>query len=656
MNANQPPSASFLASPLQRRRCSSVSNSTSNSSSISLLNQHQIQSESRNIFRTNNLTSSIEEDSLQSINSIITDNNSINNIINTNSNNKNNENIVNGYSYYPDINDLDKDMSHREQKNSLLRTPKSSTKQNINSNKIRRGSEFTDSSNLLLDSEWVLFSPSHSQYSNVTRGSDNNGYDDVLSSTIDRTATYTTSSQEYEEEDVKEDENDYDEDEEYEEDDQADQADEEEDDGDDDDDDSLIEALQNHMKSDNIINKDDLNSRIDNWRKSQVSLFLDDLTKSGVDNDTLELIKAWGIDDSEVTEADGKFYFTSSLSEAKNNLGTFINSSRGYFYGNDLIKRYTNQEIKVIKKVLSSLSNSLNRADDVIIDSTKSMNNQINNNINNESNNFKHKVRSHSESFINNNVPLSHLKRNKSFSGRELKNFNSLNTINRRRTLLKSQNKNSNSINNGLVQSQPTAQSKHQLEHQLHNVHHRHSVNFHTQHHHHHHHRHSQEDNFLNNKKLEKYIPLFLKDLIVRSNLIDEFKSLEESENDDDDNLTDVARSTHDLNRTLPNSPSLRPNYLSDNDTDSENFSDIDNQLTRASSNSNSKLAPNSKKSKKLKMAGSKNRRVSSSKQRLTSKTQISPPGNPPGNFWDNDLQSVNSSILTYSTGSIVGF
>ncbi|GME74512.1 unnamed protein product [[Candida] boidinii] len=300
MNANQPPTASFLASPLQQRRYSSVSNSTSNSSSISLLNQHQIQSNSRNIFKTNNLTSSIEEDSFQSINSIITDNNSTNNIITNN--NKNNEQIVNGYSYYPDINDLDKDMSHREQKNNLLRTPRRSTNQNINSRDLdktrRRDSEITDSSNLLLDSEWVLFSPSHSQYSNVTRGSDNNGYDDVLSSTIDRTATYTTSSQEldeYEEESEEESEEENEENEEYEEDDEVDEEEED----DDEDDDSLIEALQNHMKSDNIINKDDLNSRIDNWRKEQVSLFLDDLTKSGVDNDTLELIKAWGIDDSE---------------------------------------------------------------------------------------------------------------------------------------------------------------------------------------------------------------------------------------------------------------------------------------------------------------------------------------------------------------------
>ncbi|KAG7887830.1 hypothetical protein KL936_003848 [Ogataea polymorpha] len=325
-------------------------------------------------------------------------------------------------------------------------------------------------------SEWILFSPGPSE---TGKPAEDPYYDDVLSTSLEKISTQNDANDESFV-DVQ-------------------------DEGDDDD--SLIEDLEEHINFDIPYRKEDLNSRIDNWRKQQVSILLKDLAgdQSELDDDTIELIKAWGIDDT----GSGDIY---------RNIWLQQRPVMDTHYGDAVLKSYSKEELKVLKQILIKLSGSLRRT-----------------------------VKSRYVKPQSSQAPT---------------RTTSMATITEAYT--------------------NTAKNR-------------------------------DPDQFLNNKSLQKYIPYFLKKLIITSDLLPQFERF-----DDDDVTEDEGAKTN-----IEDGP-MAPYVASRKESIISNFSD----------------------GVRIRASDGGRRRSKGLVKRNSS-----------DNFWDtSDLKSVNSSILTYSTGSIVGF
>ncbi|KAG7881207.1 hypothetical protein KL938_003337 [Ogataea parapolymorpha] len=324
-------------------------------------------------------------------------------------------------------------------------------------------------------SEWILFSPGPSE---TGKPAEDPYYDDVLSTSLEKISTRDANDESFV--DVQ-------------------------DEGDDDD--SLIEDLQEHINFDIPYRKEDLNSRIDNWRKQQVSILFKDLAgdQSELDDDTIELIKAWGIDDT----GSGDIYQNIWLQQIP---------VMDRHYGDGVLKSYSKEELKVLRQILVKLSGSLRRT-----------------------------------------VKSKYVK--PQFSQAPTRTT-SMATITEAYT--------------------NTAKNR-------------------------------DPDQFMNNKSLQKYIPYFLKNLIITSDLLPQFERF-----DDDDASEDEGEKSN-----TEDGP-MAPYVAARKESIISNFSE--GTRIRASDGG---------------------RRRSKGLVRRNSSD----------NFWDtSDLKSVNSSILTYSTGSIVGF
>ncbi|KAH3670474.1 hypothetical protein OGAPHI_000989 [Ogataea philodendri] len=340
-----------------------------------------------------------------------------------------------------------------------------------------RGSVSSD----ILDSssEWILFSPGQSEHG---KPSDDPYYDDLLSTTADRTSRQTTNEESYV--DIEREEND-------------------------DDDDSLIDDLQDHIDSNTPYKKEDLNSRIDSWRRQQVSVLLHDLSggQSDLDNDAMDLIKAWGVDDS-------TFSNLHQLQGSNLHKATAINK----FYGDGILLSYSSEDLIVLKRVLEDLSTSLRK------------------------------------------------------------------TVRAKRRRSSVPQMPTRTVSTSTITTMHTQTAKKR-----------------------------DSDQFMNNKSLQKYIPFFLKNLIITSDLLPQFEQLDDETDTEDNSKKDVE--------TGPMAPyiSARKESLISNLSEGVVVSASDDSESRSR----------------------RRRRHQSSND----------------NFWEtSDLKSANSSILTYSTGSILGF
>ncbi|KAG7856383.1 hypothetical protein KL939_004035 [Ogataea angusta] len=325
-------------------------------------------------------------------------------------------------------------------------------------------------------SEWILFSPGPSE---PGKPAEDPYYDDVLSTSLEKTSTQDANDESFV--DVQ-------------------------DEGDDDD--SLIEDLQEHINLDIPYRKEDLNFRIENWRKQQVSILLRDLAgdQSELDDDTIELIKAWGIDDT----GSGDIYQNLWLQQIP------VTDTH---YGDGVLKSYSKEDLKVLKQILVKLSGSLRRT-----------------------------------------VKSKYIKPQLSQAPTRTTSMATITEV----------------YTNPAKKRDP--------------------------------------DQFMNNKSLQKYIPYFLKNLIITSDLLPQFERF------DDDNASEEDEGQ----KTDTEDGPMAPYVAARKESIISNFSE-----------------------------GARIR--SSDGGRQGSKGLVRRNSN--DNFWDTpDLKSVNSSILTYSTGSIVGF
>ncbi|KAG7796557.1 hypothetical protein KL929_003064 [Ogataea haglerorum] len=324
-------------------------------------------------------------------------------------------------------------------------------------------------------SEWILFSPGPSE---TGKPAEDPYYDDVLSTSLEKTSTQDANEESF----VN----------------VQDEAD---------DDDSLIEDLQEHINFDIPYRKEDLNSRIDSWRKQQVSILLKDLAgdQSELDDDTIELIKAWGIDDT----GPGDIYQNIWLKQTP-----VIDTH----YGDGILKSYSKEDLKVLRQILVKLSDSLRRT-----------------------------------------VKSRYVKPQLSQAPTRT---TSMATITEAYT--------------------NTAKKR-------------------------------DPDQFMNNKSLQKYIPYFLKNLIITSDLLPQF------ENFDVDDASEDERQ-----KIITDDGPMAPYVAARKESIISNFSE-----------------------------GVRMQAIDGGRRRSKGLARR----NSSDNFWDaSDLKSVNSSILTYSTGSIVGF
>ncbi|CCH42471.1 Myosin-2 [Wickerhamomyces ciferrii] len=182
---------------------------------------------------------------------------------------------------------------------------------------------------------------------------------------------------------------------------------EDQDDDDDDDSDSLIDSLDTdedlklslptHDGSGNFMNtslnnqdedhldifnkdlskEDFITNRIDNWRREQAKILIEELHQSNSSSNSLlnershvdELLASWGVDDRDPIDSnldiDHKEKRTTELRTQRNT--TIKDSSKPYkhgtkrFYGDDIFENYTEWEVNMIKKVAKQLSSSLIR-------------------------------------------------------------------------------------------------------------------------------------------------------------------------------------------------------------------------------------------------------------------------------------------------------
>ncbi|ODV85315.1 hypothetical protein CANARDRAFT_7960 [[Candida] arabinofermentans NRRL YB-2248] len=482
-------------------------NSNHNQSMI-MNHQNQINSNNKRKYSSNNQSS-------------ISSSTSLNELLNSNSLNVSNLNFhLLNYNNSPPTNDYVIESS-RYAKVSGNRS--SHHHDNINKDKnIKVSSSIVESENNLLDSsEWILFSPEHQDHEDATTSDPY--YDDVLSSTVDRTDDINDSYIDVEDElsldDDKEAEG------------------EEEEEEEDDDDDSLIEDLQEHISKNIPFKKEDLNNRIDSWRRQQVNILLSELnSERELDDDTLDLIKSWGIDDSFKDEASHANNLLGRLNNSNNNNSTnsiIHNSYQGKHYGDKLLIHYTNEDLRTLKKILMDLSSALHRSSNSKISRPKKKIHQVDS--------IKHKKH---------------------------------NTVSTR------------------------------------------------------------HERFMNNRRLQKYIPIFLKNLIIQSELLPDFQKKEDEEvddeNDEDGDEDDGALTDTDP----PKSKGRSESVLTDLDTQSNSTQGNDFDVLEVRDPNINRVS-----------------RLTKDKSHVGGKATASNE-----NFWEGDLNSVNSSVLTYSTGSIVGF
>ncbi|ANZ76622.1 BA75_03653T0 [Komagataella pastoris] len=203
-------------------------------------------------------------------------------------------------------------------------------------------------SSILTDnSEWILFSPENAdegEYlitsSDGIRRTNSNHYyynyneDDILSSSRRSSEDVYDAEQEYTENIVN---------------DPVHVEDEE-------DDDSIINDLSNVVDDydyEEGDDKQDLTTRIDNWRKKQVSELLNELNHDEdldpvLNRDKLDLIQSWGIENEKLN--------TKPRAKKRQR-----KSKRASFYGQDLLSKYSMEDLKIIKQIVAQLRDDLDK-------------------------------------------------------------------------------------------------------------------------------------------------------------------------------------------------------------------------------------------------------------------------------------------------------
>lgn len=212
--------------------------------------------------------------------------------------------------------------------------------------------------------------------------------------------------------------------------------------------DSLIDSLSNEISATSMnrhsiySQSNDLESRINNWRREQIFTLLNDLTLSPLDTEKLEFMKCWGIEEGNL--------------KVKKPSTAPVSPNKEYHYGAELLKNYSISEIRTIRKIIRKFSKELTAEDSL-----------------------KSKT----------SLPLSYLRilheRNLDLKLRHL------------RTHRQSQKSHQGHLNH---QSHKTLQNIHQNNHN-----HPYLLNMPP----------NNNIGYLNNTDLEKYIPLFLKNLIL---------------------------------------------------------------------------------------------------------------------------------------------
>ncbi|AOA64043.1 Malonyl-CoA decarboxylase [Komagataella phaffii CBS 7435] len=202
-------------------------------------------------------------------------------------------------------------------------------------------------SSILTDnSEWILFSPENAEGEYVITSSDgirrtnsnhyyyNYNEDDILSSSRRSSEDVYDAEQEYTEQPVN----------------NHVQVEDEEDD------DSIINDLT-HVVDDYDYeeedDKQDLTTRIDNWRKKQVSELLNELNHDDdldpvLNRDKIDLIQSWGIENEKLN--------TKPRAKKRQR-----KSKRASFYGQDLLSKYSMEDLKIIKQIVAQLRDDLDK-------------------------------------------------------------------------------------------------------------------------------------------------------------------------------------------------------------------------------------------------------------------------------------------------------
>lgn len=237
-----------------------------------------------------------------------------------------------------------------------LITSTSSTNIIASNNASQKSSRYGELSSSGIESDWVVFSPS------IDEDEEDDDQEEVLSTT-----------NEYDEEEEEED------------------SDEE---------DSLIDSLDtnNGLKlslpthdgsgqfmnsfndsdnqdifNNNLSKEDFITNRIDNWRREQARLLIEELQHS--DSTSTEaspindILASWGVDDRDPINSKLEPDETTTLHQEKinNNKPKIQVQSKPYkhgtkrFYGDDIFENYSEWEVSMIKKVAKELSSSLIR-------------------------------------------------------------------------------------------------------------------------------------------------------------------------------------------------------------------------------------------------------------------------------------------------------
>ncbi|CDK26512.1 unnamed protein product [Kuraishia capsulata CBS 1993] len=210
----------------------------------------------------------------------------------------------------------------------------------------------------LIDSEWILFSPNASLDGESEILEEGTSYGDVLStedpssyreeSEVDVSRLSETGELIFDEEDRRL------------------RRLQEEGESEEDDDDLVQNLSDVHADVSALeLESEDLNTRIDKWRKQQIADILKDIKQVAggsqpISQEKRELIQSWGIDDS-------TFDITNSTTMSGSRRNDLETSSRKNYYGSDILQKYSSKDLRIIKKVVHRLSRSLLKDTDLVM-------------------------------------------------------------------------------------------------------------------------------------------------------------------------------------------------------------------------------------------------------------------------------------------------